>query len=71
VRADETGVNNGRVRARLTVTSRGYVSDVQILESSPPGLFDVEARRALRHRQYNEGMSSTPRFIATTLKFRR
>lgn len=37
----------GRVTARLSITPEGTVSDVDVINSEPPGIFDREAVRAL------------------------
>jgi protein TonB len=42
-----SGVDSGRVIAQLTIGADGRVTDVQIVSSSPPGIFERESRRAL------------------------
>jgi protein TonB len=47
VEALRAGVDGGRVTAQLTVGADGRVTDVQVVSSSPPGVFERESRRAL------------------------
>jgi protein TonB len=40
-------VSKGRVVARLSVDEKGLVTDVRLIESDPPRVFDREVARAL------------------------
>jgi protein TonB len=46
-RALRNGIAQSHVQARLWVTPEGKVDQVDILEATPPGVFDDEVRRAL------------------------
>jgi TonB family protein len=46
-RALRNGISQSHVQARLWVTPEGKVDQVDILEATPPGIFDDEVRRAL------------------------
>jgi protein TonB len=46
-KAIRDGVESGRVVARLQVDEKGLVSEVKIVEASPPRVFDREVIRAL------------------------
>ena len=45
--AIRAGVAKGKVVARLSIDEKGLVTEVRIVESDPPGVFDKEVRRAL------------------------
>jgi periplasmic protein TonB len=45
--AIRSGVERGRVVARLVIDERGLVTDVRIVEADPPGVFNKEVIRAL------------------------
>src|SRR6185295_4139425 len=45
--AMKAGVEKGRVLARLQIDERGNVTDVQIVSSNPPRIFDRSVRDAL------------------------
>jgi protein TonB len=45
IRAD---IKKGQVIARLQIDEKGNVTDVQIMESNPPRVFDREVMRALK-----------------------
>ena len=46
-RALRNGIGQSHVQARLWVTPEGKVDQVDILEATPPGIFEDEVRRAL------------------------
>ena len=46
--AIRAGVPKGQVIARLQIDEKGNVTDVQIIESNPPHVFDREVMRALK-----------------------
>jgi periplasmic protein TonB len=45
--AIRAGIAKGRVVARLFIDEKGLVSEVKIIESEPPGVFNKEVTRAL------------------------
>jgi protein TonB len=45
--ARRKGIDNGRVVARLNIDEKGNVTDVKVVESSPPRIFDREVIDAL------------------------
>ena len=45
--AIRAGIEKGTVTARLHIDENGNVTDVQIMSSDPPRVFDKEVRRAL------------------------
>jgi protein TonB len=45
--AARAGVERGTVVARMQIDGNGHVTDVQIVSSDPPRVFDKEVRRAL------------------------
>jgi periplasmic protein TonB len=45
--AIRAGIAKGRVVARLFIDEKGLVSEVKIIESDPPGVFNKEVTRAL------------------------
>jgi periplasmic protein TonB len=45
--AIRAGIAKGRVVARLFIDEKGLVSEVRIIESDPPGVFNKEVTRAL------------------------
>jgi periplasmic protein TonB len=45
--AIRAGIAKGRVVARLFIDEKGLVSEVRIVESDPPGVFNKEVTRAL------------------------
>jgi periplasmic protein TonB len=50
--AIKDGISKGRVVALLTIAPNGSVSDVKIVSSSPPRIFDREVIRALSQWKY-------------------
>lgn len=46
----------GRVTARLTIRPDGTVSDVEVLEAEPPGVFEREAIRAMYRYRFSPKM---------------
>ena len=58
----------GRVKAILTVGERGDVIDVEILESSPPGVFDDAVVKALK--QYRFEADGTKYFASQEVTFK-
>jgi periplasmic protein TonB len=51
-------VDRGTVRARLTVNATGAVTNVEIVEATPPRVFDRNVRSALTQWRY-EGTGET------------
>jgi protein TonB len=49
----------GRVEVSYTINSDGRVSDVQIVSSEPPGVFDRAARDAVEDWRYEATGRST------------
>ena len=45
----------GHVKLHFVLTSQGEVSNIQIMESVPAGVFDAEAVRALQRWKYRPG----------------
>jgi protein TonB len=53
--ADRAGVNEGKVKARLTVDNEGEVTRVEVLEATPRRIFDREVVRALSQWRFAKG----------------
>ena len=58
----------GKVKARLTVGEGGDVIDVEILESSPPGVFDDAVTKAVK--QYRFDADGTKYFVDQEVVFK-
>ena len=58
----------GKVKARLTIGPGGEVIDVEILESSPPGIFDDSVTKALK--QYKFEGDGTKYFVDQEVVFK-
>lgn len=58
----------GKVKARLTVGVRGDVIDVEIVESSPPGIFDDAVTKAVK--QYKFDGDGTQYFVDQEVVFK-
>ena len=50
-RAQQMGIE-GWVYLRFTITPAGTVTDIEVVDSDPPGTFDREARRAVAKYKY-------------------
>lgn len=64
----------GYVTLTFSVNSRGEVEDVQVIDANPKGVFEKEARRALRKWKYQprieQGNAVAMQGLAVTLDFR-
>jgi protein TonB len=49
------GIESGSVRARLTISASGEVTDVSILQAQPPRVFDRSVKTALGRWRFNAG----------------
>ena len=49
------GVDQGSVKARMTLDSSGNVTRVEVLEANPRRVFDRAVVRALSQWRYNDG----------------
>jgi TonB family protein len=67
-RALRDGIVQSQVRAHLWVTPEGKVDQVDIVEASPPGVFDDEVRRALSLWTFEPPGRPTEKVIDLTLK---
>jgi protein TonB len=52
------GPRGGVVTLRLLISDRGVVETVEVLASSPPGLFDAAAVAALSHARFSPGLKA-------------
>jgi len=50
------GLRGGTVTLRLVVSDRGVVESVEVVSSSPPGLFDEAARSAFANARFSPGL---------------
>jgi TonB family protein len=72
--AQEAGIVGGRVVAHVDLNDNGSVKGVRIVESQPPGVFDLEAARALYRWQFTPVRTSSRdvrRTEEVKLEFRR
>ena len=53
--AAQQGIESGAIKARLAINAEGRVTEVKILSSDPPRVFDREAVRALEEWRFNAG----------------
>jgi TonB family protein len=53
--AQKAGFDTGKVRAKVTIDAAGNVVDVQILDATPPRVFDSAVRNSLKLWKYNTG----------------
>ncbi len=53
--ATRRGVTSGRVQARMSINAQGRVTNVTIIESTPPRVFDRAATQALSNWRFNLG----------------
>ena len=67
--ASVLGVENGVVRARMTINASGDVSNVAILASTPPRVFDREVRATLSRWKFDSGVDG--RIADQEIKFQR
>ena len=67
--ADKAGVNDGKVKARMTVDASGEVTRVEVLEATPRRIFDREVVRALSQWRFAKGGDA--RAMEVDLEFRR
>ena len=67
--ADRAGVNDGKVKARMTIDASGEVTRVEVLEATPRRIFDREVVRALSQWRFAKG--SEARAMEVELDFRR
>jgi len=63
------GIHSGTVRARLDVDAAGHVTQVTVLSSDPPRVFDDEAVRSLKRWRFNAGAEG--RTYDADVEFRR
>lgn len=64
---------NGNVHVKFLVNEQGYVGKIQILKSTPPGIFDKSVRRALESWRFAPGKVSgcaVSTWVITTIEFR-
>lgn len=62
------GIDNGTVRARLTINATGDVTNVAIVQAQPPRVFDRSVQQALGRWKFNAG--SEGRTFETEVGFR-
>jgi protein TonB len=55
--ADRAGINQGHVKARMTVDASGEVTRVEVLEAEPRRVFDREVVRTLSQWRFAKGNS--------------
>ena len=67
--ASQAGVDNGLVKARMTIDSGGNVTKVDIVEAKPMRIFDRAVVRALSGWRFNEGAGG--RVVETDVEFKR
>ncbi len=67
--AVRAGVDNGVVRVKLLIDAAGNVIDVQIVESSPPRVFDRVIRTSMVLWKFNPGADN--RSYETKVEFKR
>jgi len=67
--ADRAGVNDGKVKARMTIDASGEVTRVEVLEATPRRIFDREVVRALSQWRFAKGADA--RAMEVDLEFRR
>ncbi len=67
--ADKAGVNDGHVKARMTIDASGEVTRVEVLEATPRRIFDREVVRALSQWRFAKG--SDARAMEVDLDFKR
>jgi protein TonB len=67
--ADRAGVNDGKVKARMTIDASGEVTRVEVLEATPRRIFDREVVRALSQWRFAKGGDA--RAMEVDLEFRR
>src|SRR5258708_35365197 len=66
--ADKAGVNDGHVKARMTIDASGEVTRVEVLEATPRRIFDREVVRALSQWRFAKG--SDARAMEVDLDFK-
>jgi protein TonB len=52
------GTRGGLVTLRLVISDRGAVESVEVVQSSPPGLFDAAAIAAFGHARFSPGLKA-------------
>jgi periplasmic protein TonB len=67
--AVKAGVDKGEVKVKVIVDASGAVTDVQILESRPPRMFDRAVRSSLAKWKFNTGEAN--RTFETLIEFKR
>ena len=67
--ADKAGVNDGHVKARMTIDASGEVTRVEVLEATPRRIFDREVVRALSQWRFAKGGDA--RAMEVELDFKR
>jgi protein TonB len=63
----------GKVDVRFLVNKEGYVSNVKVLKSTRPGMFDDSVRKALASWRFSPGKvhgQAVSTWVITTIKFR-
>jgi protein TonB len=71
-RARQRGIE-GHIKLAFTITAAGKVENIRVMESSPPNVFDREARRAAARWRFaprTENGSAVSREAVKTLHFR-
>ena len=64
---------NGKVDVKFLVNEQGCVSRIQILKSTPPGIFDQSVRRSLASWRFAPGKlsgSAVSTWVITTIEFK-
>ncbi len=64
---------NGKVDVKFLVNKNGYVSDIKILKSTPPGIFDDSVLNALPSWKFSPGKvhgHAVSTWIVTTIEFK-
>jgi len=66
--ARRDGIAEGQVRAHIRITSEGKVDQVDVVQATPPGVFDEEVRRALSLWTFEPLSHATEQIVDVTLK---
>jgi len=64
---------NGKVDVKFLVNKNGYVSDIQILKATPPGIFDDSVLKALPLWKFSPGKvcgHAVSTWVVTTIEFK-
>ncbi len=64
---------NGKVDVKFLVNEKGYVSNIKILKSTPPGIFDDSVRKTLPSWKFSPGKiqgNPVSTWVITTIEFK-